>query len=103
MSERARFAEVPWKQQSTRQIYQNPWISLREDIVELLRSAYEAFRDVLQKDYLGYELALRGHEADVAAEAHTGEEPDREARDRVGRHPARCQDDPAGDERSAGD
>jgi ADP-ribose pyrophosphatase len=35
VSERARFAEVPWKQKSTRQIYQNPWISLREDIVEL--------------------------------------------------------------------
>jgi ADP-ribose pyrophosphatase len=35
VSERARFAEVPWEQKSTRQIYQNPWISLREDLVEL--------------------------------------------------------------------
>jgi ADP-ribose pyrophosphatase len=35
VSERARFAEVPWKQQATQQIYQNQWISLREDLVEL--------------------------------------------------------------------
>jgi ADP-ribose pyrophosphatase len=35
VSERARFAGVPWEQKSTRQIYQNPWISLREDLVEL--------------------------------------------------------------------
>jgi ADP-ribose pyrophosphatase len=35
VSERARFAEVAWEQKSTRQIYQNPWISLREDLVEL--------------------------------------------------------------------
>jgi ADP-ribose pyrophosphatase len=35
MNERARFAEVPWEQKSTRQIYHNPWISLREDLVEL--------------------------------------------------------------------
>ena len=35
MSERARFAGIPWEQKSTRQIYQNPWISLREDLVEL--------------------------------------------------------------------
>jgi ADP-ribose diphosphatase len=35
VNERASFAEVPWKQKSTRPIYQNPWISLREDLVEL--------------------------------------------------------------------
>jgi ADP-ribose pyrophosphatase len=35
MSERARLAEVPWEMRSTRQVYQNKWISLREDIVEL--------------------------------------------------------------------
>jgi ADP-ribose pyrophosphatase len=35
VSERARFAEVPWERKSTRQVYQNKWISLREDIVEL--------------------------------------------------------------------
>lgn len=35
MSERARWAEVPWERRSTRQVYQNKWISLREDIVEL--------------------------------------------------------------------
>ena len=35
MSERARFAGAPWEQKSTRRIYQNPWISLREDLVEL--------------------------------------------------------------------
>jgi ADP-ribose pyrophosphatase len=35
VSERARLAEVPWEQKSTRQIYQNKWISLREDLVEL--------------------------------------------------------------------
>jgi ADP-ribose pyrophosphatase len=35
MSERARLAEVPWERRSTRQVYQNKWISLREDIVEL--------------------------------------------------------------------
>ncbi len=35
MNERARLAEVPWKRKSTRPIYRNPWISLREDLVEL--------------------------------------------------------------------
>ena len=35
MSKRARLAEVPWEQRSTRQLYQNPWLSLREDVVEL--------------------------------------------------------------------
>jgi ADP-ribose pyrophosphatase len=35
VNERARFAAVPWEQKSTRQIYHNPWISLREDLVEL--------------------------------------------------------------------
>ncbi len=35
MNERAKYAEVPWERQSTRQIYQNQWISLREDIVGL--------------------------------------------------------------------
>ena len=35
MSERSKSAEVPWRQRSTRQIYQNHWISLREDLVEL--------------------------------------------------------------------
>jgi ADP-ribose pyrophosphatase len=35
VNERANFAEVPWKQKSTRPIYHNPWISLREDVVEL--------------------------------------------------------------------
>ena len=35
MSERARFAEVPWERKSTQQVYQNRWISLREDIVQL--------------------------------------------------------------------
>jgi ADP-ribose diphosphatase len=35
VNERAKYAEVPWEQQSTRQVYHNPWISLREDIVKL--------------------------------------------------------------------
>jgi ADP-ribose pyrophosphatase len=35
VNERARFAEVPWERKSTRQVYQNQWISLREDIVKL--------------------------------------------------------------------
>jgi ADP-ribose pyrophosphatase len=35
VKERAKCAEVPWERQSTRQVYQNQWISLREDIVEL--------------------------------------------------------------------
>ena len=35
MSDRANFAGVPWERKSTRQIYQNNWISLREDLVEL--------------------------------------------------------------------
>jgi len=30
-----RLAEVPWKTVSTRPIYQNRWLSLREDLVEL--------------------------------------------------------------------
>jgi ADP-ribose pyrophosphatase len=35
MNERARFSEVPWERKSTRQIYDNQWLSLREDIVAL--------------------------------------------------------------------
>jgi ADP-ribose pyrophosphatase len=35
VNERAKDAEVPWEQQSSRQVYQNQWISLREDIVTL--------------------------------------------------------------------
>jgi ADP-ribose pyrophosphatase len=35
VNKRARLAEVPWERKSTRQLYQNPWISLREDVVEL--------------------------------------------------------------------
>jgi ADP-ribose pyrophosphatase len=35
VSERARFAAVPWKQKTTQPIYQNKWMSLREDLVEL--------------------------------------------------------------------
>ena len=35
MNERARLAAVPWEQKSTRQIYRNSWISVREDLVEL--------------------------------------------------------------------
>jgi ADP-ribose pyrophosphatase len=35
MTGRANFAEVPWERKATRQIYQNKWISLREDLVEL--------------------------------------------------------------------
>jgi ADP-ribose pyrophosphatase len=35
VNERARYAEVPWERKSTRQVYQNNWISLREDIVAL--------------------------------------------------------------------
>jgi ADP-ribose pyrophosphatase len=32
---RARFSRTPWKTVSTRPIYENPWIRLREDIAEL--------------------------------------------------------------------
>jgi ADP-ribose pyrophosphatase len=32
---RSELAEVAWKRLSARPIYQNPWISLREDVVEL--------------------------------------------------------------------
>jgi ADP-ribose pyrophosphatase len=35
VNERANFAEIPWERRSTRQLYQNKWISLREDLVEL--------------------------------------------------------------------
>lgn len=35
MKRRMDLAEIPWKRLSTRPIYQNNWISLREDIVEL--------------------------------------------------------------------
>ena len=31
----SRLSEVPWKRLSTRPIYQNRWLSLREDLVEL--------------------------------------------------------------------
>src|SRR5438132_13077993 len=30
-----RLSEIPWKTMSTRPIYQNRWLSLREDLVEL--------------------------------------------------------------------
>src|SRR5207237_2094636 len=30
-----RLSEIPWKTTSTRPIYQNRWLSLREDLVEL--------------------------------------------------------------------
>lgn len=33
--DRSRFARVPWRQRTTRPIYTNPWIRVREDIVEL--------------------------------------------------------------------
>lgn len=35
MNERAKLAGLPWEQRSSRQIYQNKWISVREDIVAL--------------------------------------------------------------------
>jgi ADP-ribose pyrophosphatase len=35
VNERAKSAEVPWERKLTRPVYQNQWISLREDIVEL--------------------------------------------------------------------
>lgn len=35
MNERAKLADLPWERQSSRQIYQNTWISVREDIVAL--------------------------------------------------------------------
>jgi ADP-ribose pyrophosphatase len=35
MTSRARWAGQPWKQISSRDIYRNRWISVREDIVEL--------------------------------------------------------------------
>jgi len=35
MTSRARWACHPWKQLSTRDIYRNKWISVREDVVEL--------------------------------------------------------------------
>jgi ADP-ribose pyrophosphatase len=35
VNERAKLADLPWEQQSSRQIYQNRWISVREDIVAL--------------------------------------------------------------------
>jgi ADP-ribose pyrophosphatase len=33
--DRARLARVPWRKASTRTVYANPWISVREDVVEL--------------------------------------------------------------------
>jgi len=33
--DRARLARTPWRQRSTRPVYTNPWIRVREDIVEL--------------------------------------------------------------------
>jgi ADP-ribose diphosphatase len=35
VNDRANFAEIPWERKTTRQVYQNTWISLREDLVEL--------------------------------------------------------------------
>ncbi|MBI4639636.1 MAG: NUDIX hydrolase [Candidatus Tectomicrobia bacterium] len=35
MKERKEFAETAWKTLSSQQIYQNKWLSLREDLVEL--------------------------------------------------------------------
>jgi ADP-ribose pyrophosphatase len=33
--ERSRLARVPWRRASTRAVYENPWIRVREDVVEL--------------------------------------------------------------------
>lgn len=33
--DRARLARTPWRQRSTRPVYTNPWIRVREDLVEL--------------------------------------------------------------------
>ena len=35
MKRRSDLADIPWKRLSTRPIYRNDWISLREDVVEL--------------------------------------------------------------------
>jgi len=35
MHERAKLAEVPWQRQSSRSVYQNDWIAVREDCVLL--------------------------------------------------------------------
>jgi ADP-ribose pyrophosphatase len=35
VNKRAHLAAVPWERTSTRQVYQNRWISLREDVVQL--------------------------------------------------------------------
>jgi ADP-ribose pyrophosphatase len=35
VKKRTELVEIPWKRLSTRPIYQNNWISLREDVVEL--------------------------------------------------------------------
>jgi ADP-ribose diphosphatase len=35
VNERARMAEIPWQRKETRQVYQNPWIAVREDLVEM--------------------------------------------------------------------
>jgi ADP-ribose pyrophosphatase len=35
VNERAKLADLPWERQSSRQVYQNKWISVREDIVAL--------------------------------------------------------------------
>ena len=35
MNERAKWAGIPWEQQSSRPVYQNPWIEVREDLVQL--------------------------------------------------------------------
>lgn len=33
--DRSRLARAPWRQRSSRPVYANPWISVREDVVEL--------------------------------------------------------------------
>src|SRR2546425_11148358 len=48
-----RLSEIPWKTTSTRPIYQNRWLSLREDLVELPNGRTTIYGVVSCGEYVG--------------------------------------------------
>ena len=50
---RHRLARTPWRQRSTRSVYQNPWIRVREDVVELPDGATTLYGVVECSDCVG--------------------------------------------------
>ena len=51
--DRHRLARAPWRQRSTRPVYENPWIRVREDVVELPDGATTLYGVVECSDCVG--------------------------------------------------